>query len=87
MKTRTEQHGTLTVEYQINERTDPIDWLADGVFNELITELKYLGIQTIGDFIDNKDELLRRIMERYPHFFDELDYTLEDVVKGLDSVE
>ena len=87
MKTRTERVGTLTIEYEVYERTDPIECLADGVFEELIVELKYLGVHTIGEFADNQEDILNRITARYPHFFDELDYTREDVVRGLNSVE
>ena len=87
MKTRVEQapkEGGLQFEVMVTERTDDIDVLP---FEKLVTELQYMCIRTVGEFMDKYEDVMRNILERYPHFFDELEYTKEDIKKFLEEVE
>ena len=64
-------------------RNDPVDKLP---FPKLVYELKYMGIKTIGEFKDNYDEIIKRILKRFPYFFKK-NFTQDDVEEHLGACE
>ena len=79
-------NGGITLATTIYERNDPID-CGSLPIPKLVSELEYLGVKTLGEFIDNYDDIMGRILGRYPDFFLDTDFTETDVRETLKFVE
>ena len=76
--------GGLELTELIAERTDPVSCLP---FEKLTAELEYMGIKTIGDFTDDFDAIMGRIQYRFPDFFENENFTRDDIVEFIKFVE
>lgn len=74
--------GGVTIYLEYLERTDPIENLAIVIGeHKIIDELKYMGIKSVGQFIDEFDEIVKRIVDRFPNFFE--DESVEDIKESI----
>ena len=56
-------------------------------FEKLIDELKYMGIKTLGQLLDDFDAIMDRIEGRFPEFYFNEDYSREDIKSFLAEIE
>lgn len=80
--------GGVTASITVLERKDPVAYLDTAIGeHKIIDELEYMGLKTIGQFIDEYDEIVKRIVDRFPSFFDGEEYGIEEIREALKSVD
>ena len=73
--------GGLTITTTVLERTDPVDYLSEYIGDhKIIDELKYMGLKNLGQFVDEYDDIMKRILDRFPAFFHEDELNLNEAV-------
>ena len=80
--------GGITPTTIVLERKDPVEFLSEYLGeHKIIDELKYMGIKNIGQFVDEFDEIIKRVVDRFPSFFDGDDLGIEEIREVLDAVD
>lgn len=80
--------GGVTPTTIVIERNDPIEYLEEHLGDhKIIDELKYMGIKTIGQFADEFDDIIKRVIDRFPSFFDGEDLGVEEIRDVLSAVD
>ena len=76
--------NNIEIELNVPRLDDPVDVIP---CEKLVIELHYLGIETIKEFIDRYDEIMLRILTRYPYFFFDAECQQDDIKEFLSYAE
>lgn len=72
--------GGVTCYVTYIEKSDGVEVLEELLNGHKInSELKYMGIKSIGQLLDEYDEIIARIVDRFPDFFDNEDCGAEEI--------
>lgn len=77
--------GGLTIFHDYLERDDSVENLefAIGV-HKIIDELVYMGVKSVGQFLDEFDAIIKRVVDRFPSFFDDGCMSAEEIKHTLE---
>ena len=78
--------GGLTIFCDYLERDDSVENLEFVIGDhKIIDELVYMGVKNVGQFLDEFDEIIKRVVDRFPSFFDDGCMSAEEIKHTLEA--